>query len=139
MQKYVQQVKQSVEQSQRKKEEPSRKVKKSNMTCVILSFRVVMTLNFACRSEKRRKLEQQKELDALFALTIKQPKVPPGVDPKTILCEFFRHGKCTKSFKCKFSHDFAVERKGPKVDLYSDKRDITETDEGMEGMGPGNS
>lgn len=84
------------------------------------------------QERKKAELEQQKELDALFALTIKQPKVPPGVDPKTILCEFFRHGKCTKSFKCKFSHDFGVERKGPKVDLYSDKRDATEADEGME-------
>lgn len=78
-------------------------------------------------------MEQQKELDALFAMAIKQPKVPPGVDPKTIVCEFFKHGKCTKSFKCKFSHDLSVERKGPKLDLYSDRRDdSTEGGEGME-------
>ena len=56
-------------------------------------------------------------------MAIKQPKVPAGVDPKSIVCEYFRHGQCTKGFKCKFSHDLSVERKGPKMDLYSDKRD----------------
>lgn len=70
-------------------------------------------------------------MDELFALTIKQPKVPPGVDPKSIVCEFFRHGKCTKSFKCKFSHDLSVERKGHKLDLFSDKRD-KDDEENME-------
>lgn len=65
-------------------------------------------------------------------MAIKQPKVPPGVDPKSIVCEFFRHGKCTKSFKCKFSHDLSVERKGPKLDLYSDKRDKEDGEDNME-------
>ena len=44
-----------------------------------------------------------------------------GVDPKSILCEYFRHGQCTKGFKCKYSHDLAVERKTQKIDLVSDK------------------
>ena len=44
-----------------------------------------------------------------------------GVDPKSIVCEFFRHGKCTKGFKCKFAHDLAVERKGGKIDVFSDR------------------
>ena len=66
-------------------------------------------------------------------MAIKQPKVPVGVDPKSILCEYFRHGQCTKGFKCKFSHDLNVERKGPKLDLYSDKRDGEEDkEEGMD-------
>jgi hypothetical protein len=85
------------------------------------------------QEKKKAEQERQRELDELFAMTIKQPKVPPGVDPKSIVCEFFRHGKCTKSFKCKFSHDLSVERKGPKLDLYSDKRDKEdENDENME-------
>jgi hypothetical protein len=46
------------------------------------------------------------------------------VDPKSIVCEFFRHGQCTKGFKCKFAHDLSVERKGAKIDLYSDQRDV---------------
>ena len=31
-------------------------------------------------------------------------------------------GTCTKGHKCKFSHDLNVERKGAKVDIYSDSR-----------------
>ena len=43
-----------------------------------------------------------------------------GVDPKSMVCEYFRAGQCTKGFKCKFSHDLAVERKGGKIDLFTD-------------------
>lgn len=46
-----------------------------------------------------------------------------GVDPKSILCEFYKAGQCAKGFKCKFSHDLNVQRKGEKIDIYSDKRD----------------
>ncbi|KAH6762398.1 Zinc finger C-x8-C-x5-C-x3-H type family protein [Perilla frutescens var. hirtella] len=52
-----------------------------------------------------------------------QPKVPVGVDPKSIVCEHFKVGQCAKGFKCKFSHDLNVQRKGEKIDIYSDKRD----------------
>lgn len=45
------------------------------------------------------------------------------MDPKSIVCEFFKAGQCTKGFKCKFSHDLNVQRKGEKIDIYSDKRD----------------
>lgn len=46
-----------------------------------------------------------------------------GVDPKSILCEFFKAGQCAKGFKCKFSHDLNIQRKGEKIDIFSDKRD----------------
>lgn len=46
-----------------------------------------------------------------------------GVDPKSVVCEFFRHGQCAKGNKCKYSHDLSVERKGEKIDIYSDQRD----------------
>lgn len=49
--------------------------------------------------------------------------VSAGVDPKSIVCEYFRAGQCTKGFKCKFSHDLAVERKGGKIDLFTDTYD----------------
>ncbi len=39
-----------------------------------------------------------------------------------MVCEYFRHGRCEKGFKCKFSHDLSVERKGPKIDLFQDQR-----------------
>lgn len=88
----------------------------------------------AKKEKKRAKEEAEKELQALFATAIKQPKVPVGVDPKSVLCEFYKHGQCTKGFKCKYSHDLNVERRGPKADLYSDKRDAAKENEegGME-------
>jgi len=72
--------------------------------------------------KKAEEEERQRELNEIFVATIKQPKVPAGVDPKSIVCEFFRKGACQKGFKCKFSHDLAVERKTAKADLYSDRR-----------------
>lgn len=84
------------------------------------------------KDKKKAEEDREKELAALFAVAIKQPKVPPGVDPKSIVCEYFRHGQCTKGFKCKFSHDLNVERKGPKIDLYTDQRDKEDEEGGME-------
>ncbi|KAK9816691.1 hypothetical protein WJX72_003761 [[Myrmecia] bisecta] len=86
----------------------------------------------APKDKKKAELERQKELNELFAVAIKQPKVPPGVDPKSIVCEYFRAGQCTKGFKCKFSHDLNVERKGAKIDLFTDRRGLEEEGEGME-------
>ncbi|CAD5318996.1 unnamed protein product [Arabidopsis thaliana] len=60
---------------------------------------------------------------AAAKVAISQPKVPVGVDPKSILCEFFKAGQCQKGFKCKFSHDLNIQRKGEKIDIYSDTRD----------------
>lgn len=50
-------------------------------------------------------------------------KIPFGVDPKGIVCEFFKAGTCTKGAKCKFSHDLNVARKGAKIDLFTDTRE----------------
>ncbi|KAI0519916.1 hypothetical protein KFK09_007377 [Dendrobium nobile] len=79
----------------------------------------------------KKKLEddkaREKELNDLFKVAVSQPKVPLGVDPKSILCEFFKAGQCAKGFKCKFSHDLNVQRKGEKIDIYSDKRDQEST------------
>mmetsp|Transcript_34321 Transcript_34321/g.87766 ORF Transcript_34321/g.87766 Transcript_34321/m.87766 type:complete len:418 (+) Transcript_34321:140-1393(+) len=79
----------------------------------------------------RKEAEERKkaELNMLFQEAIKQPPVPPGVDPKSIMCEFHKKGKCTKGFKCKFSHNSAVERKGAKAAIYSAEE---EKDDGME-------
>ena len=46
-----------------------------------------------------------------------------GVDPKSVLCAFFKQGQCTKGDKCKFSHDLTLERKCEKRSLYVDERD----------------
>ena len=71
-------------------------------------------------------------------------KVPFGVDPKTVLCQFHKAGNCEKGTleishiwllddgtdgvlcpgrKCKFSHDLAIERKAERKNLYADTRD----------------
>ncbi|KAK9901521.1 hypothetical protein WJX75_000134 [Coccomyxa subellipsoidea] len=83
------------------------------------------------KDKKKAEAERAKELAELFAVAIKQPKVPVGVDPKSIVCEYFRHGQCTKGFKCKFSHDLNVERKGGKIDIFQDRRG-GEEEEGMD-------
>lgn len=68
----------------------------------------------------------------MLLANIIQPKVPAGVDPKSILCEYHKHGLCQKGFKCKFSHDLDVGRKQAKIDLYTDQRDINKEDDDME-------
>jgi len=82
------------------------------------------------KKEEKAKAEQaKKELEALFKPVVNQPKVPPGVDPKSVLCELFRIGECTKGNKCKYSHDLGVERKTQKIDLYTDRRTLDKEDD----------
>jgi len=83
----------------------------------------------AKKSKKEAEEAAQRELNDLFAQAIKQPKVPPGTDPKSVVCEYYRQGRCTKGHKCKYSHDLNVERKGGKIDLFTERR---EDQEGME-------
>jgi len=45
------------------------------------------------------------------------------VDPKTVLCQFFKNGNCEKGKKCKFSHDLDIGRKQEKKSLYTDTRE----------------
>jgi hypothetical protein len=54
---------------------------------------------------------------------VQTQKVPFGVDPKTVLCAFFKVGTCEKGGKCKFSHDMNVGRKVEKKNLYEDSRE----------------
>ncbi|KAG6506159.1 hypothetical protein ZIOFF_031477 [Zingiber officinale] len=77
----------------------------------------------AVKKKKEEEAAREKELNDLFKIAVSQPKVPVGVDPKSIVCEYYKVGQCMKGFKCKFSHDLNVQRKGEKIDLYSDKRD----------------
>jgi len=75
--------------------------------------------------KKKKEVEQEKkeELSVLFKPVVSAQKVPVGVDPKSILCEHFKLGTCTKGAKCKFSHDLEISRKVEKIDIYSDTRD----------------
>ncbi|KAI8915235.1 hypothetical protein DFJ77DRAFT_461781 [Powellomyces hirtus] len=74
-------------------------------------------------NKKAAEAAKKAELAELFKIVEKQQKVPFGVDPKTILCAYFKAGQCTKGAKCKFSHDLNVGRKATKVDIYTDARD----------------
>ncbi len=72
----------------------------------------------AAAAEKMRKEEM-----ALLT-PIQQPKVPFGVDAKTMTCEFWRAGRCDKSAqRCKYAHSEEANRKTQKKDLYVDMRE----------------
>jgi hypothetical protein len=75
--------------------------------------------------EKAAAEAAQKEVAELFK-PVQVQKVPFGVDPKTVLCQFYKKGHCEKGRKCKFSHDLNVERKSEKKDLYQDTREEEE-------------
>lgn len=72
--------------------------------------------------EKLAAEQARREAAELFKPAQTQ-KVPFGVDPKTILCQFYKKGACEKGKKCKFSHDLNIERKGEKKSLYTDTRE----------------
>ncbi|KAL1886603.1 Translation machinery-associated protein 46 [Paecilomyces lecythidis] len=83
----------------------------------------------ARREAEKAASEQAKREAAELFKPIQVQKVPFGVDPKTVLCVFFKQGNCEKGKKCKFSHDPSVERKAAKKDLYSDDRDVKDEKE----------
>lgn len=72
------------------------------------------------KGDKKKELE---ELNELFKPVVAAQKVAKGVDPKSVLCAFFKQGQCTKGDKCKFSHDLTLERKCEKRSVYVDERD----------------
>ncbi|RCI14293.1 hypothetical protein L249_6115 [Ophiocordyceps polyrhachis-furcata BCC 54312] len=72
--------------------------------------------------EKKAAEDARKEAAALLNRPAQIQKVPFGVDPKTVVCIFFKKGDCEKGKKCKFSHDLSIERKTEKKNLYSDSR-----------------
>ena len=78
--------------------------------------------------EKKAAEEAKKEMAELFK-PVQVQKVPFGVDPKTVLCQFFKKGNCEKGKRCKFSHDLNVERKTEKRSLYTDSRDKEKEEE----------
>jgi len=76
------------------------------------------------KSKKQLAAEKAAELNQIFKPVVdKKVQVQAGVDPKSVLCQFFKAGTCTKGNRCKFSHDLSMERKGAKIDMYSDRRD----------------
>ncbi len=72
--------------------------------------------------EKKAAEDAKREADLLLNKPAQVQKVPFGVDPKTVVCIFFKKGNCEKGKKCKFSHDLDLERKTEKRSLYTDTR-----------------
>ncbi|KAF2219128.1 hypothetical protein BDZ85DRAFT_225559 [Elsinoe ampelina] len=81
------------------------------------------------REKEKAAAEQAKREAAELFKPVQVQKVPFGVDPKTVVCQFFKKGACDKGKKCKFSHDLDVARKTEKKNLYSDMRDGEEEDD----------
>ncbi|KAJ9149262.1 Translation machinery-associated protein 46 [Pleurostoma richardsiae] len=81
----------------------------------------------AREKEKKAAEDAKREAEALLNRPAQVQKVPFGVDPKTVVCIFFKKGNCEKGKKCKFSHDLGVERKTEKKNLYQDTREEEET------------
>ena len=75
----------------------------------------------------------KQEMEALLRAQIRQPPLPPGTDPMSVLCAFFKQNVCGKGAKCKFSHDKDVERKTAKIDVTVDRREEEEKARGSEG------
>lgn len=75
------------------------------------------------REQEKAAAEAARREAAELFKPVQVQKVPFGVDPKTILCQFHKKGICEKGKKCKFSHDLDVERKVEKRSLYTDTRD----------------
>jgi len=79
------------------------------------------------------------EFKLLQRAAIKQKPLEPGVDPKSVVCEFFRAGCCDKGARCKYAHDLTVTKKSAKLDIYSDRREgadgaATEDDKNKDGI-----
>ncbi|TFB04652.1 Translation machinery-associated protein 46 [Trichoderma ghanense] len=72
--------------------------------------------------EKKAAEEAKRETEALLNKPAQIQKVPFGVDPKTVVCIFYKKGDCEKGKKCKFAHDLSIERKTEKKNLYTDVR-----------------
>ncbi|RXM28426.1 Zinc finger CCCH domain-containing protein 15, partial [Acipenser ruthenus] len=75
------------------------------------------------KNKKTDKKKELSELNELFKPVVAAQKVSKGVDPKSVVCAFFKQGQCTKGDKCKFSHDLSLERKCEKRSVYFDGRD----------------
>ncbi|CDO69726.1 hypothetical protein BN946_scf184687.g11 [Trametes cinnabarina] len=82
----------------------------------------------AMREKAKMEEEKRKKEEAALFKPVQTQKVPFGVDPKTVLCAFYKAGTCEKGNKCKFSHDLNIGRKVEKKNLYQDSREDKATD-----------
>ncbi|TGZ72826.1 hypothetical protein CRM22_001852 [Opisthorchis felineus] len=78
-------------------------------------------------ARKEEKMREKTELNELFKPVAELQKCAKGVNPKSVLCAFFKQGQCLKGDKCKFSHDLTVERKAEKRGIYADEDHVEES------------
>jgi hypothetical protein len=88
----------------------------------------------AQREREKAAAEQAKREVAELFKPVQVQKVPFGVDPKTVLCQFYKAGNCDRGKKCKFSHDLDVGRKQEKRNLYADTREGEKEDKEKDDM-----
>ncbi|KAL6730027.1 hypothetical protein Aduo_001025 [Ancylostoma duodenale] len=81
----------------------------------------------AAEAKKKKEMDELRDLNKLLRPV--EQKVQRDVDPKSVVCAFFKSGMCHKGAKCKFSHDLAVEQKTQKKNLYVDSRDLKKEEE----------
>jgi len=86
------------------------------------------------KKDKEKEKEKLKLENDIFKPVILQPKAPIGVDPKSIVCEFFKKGMCNKGDKCKYSHNLEQTRKAEKIDIYTDRRNASDQDKELDTM-----
>jgi len=80
----------------------------------------------ARKADKQAKWEKEQEMALLFKKVEEKQKpqvAPLGVNPKSVLCIYFKKGFCQEGEKCKFAHDFEVENKAATKDMYTDTRE----------------
>jgi len=75
------------------------------------------------REKQQAEEEKRRKEEVALLKPVQVQKIPFGVDPKTVLCVFYKAGTCDKGNKCKFSHNPDVERKVEKRNLYDDGRE----------------
>jgi len=78
------------------------------------------------KAEKQAKWDKEQETALLFKKVEEKQKpqvVPLGVNPKSVLCQYFKKGYCQEGEKCKFAHNFEVENKAATKDMYTDTRE----------------
>jgi len=99
-----------------------------------VSIEKEVTAEFEAKKAKKKEEEEKALLASLYKAvdTVKASALEEDVDPKTVLCAYFKQGLCQKGKKCKFSHDLDIEKKSEDIDIYTDQRmqlfDQTEDD-----------
>jgi len=83
--------------------------------------------NLQKKNDQPKKKEEKKkelaELNTIFKPVQPIQKVEAGVNPKSVLCAFFKQGTCTKGDKCKFSHDMSLARKSATRNYYETEKE----------------